>query len=624
MTNVTWPVDTEFCIVDFETTGLFPFHGDRVVEYAYIIVKNGLIIERGEELINPLRRMSPEASAANNISDEMLEKKPHFVEVGRRLWEAIDNRILIAHNANFDVKFFANECMVVGWTLPNYITIDSLKLSRTLWPHSSNHKLETLAEKAGHQWSGDSHRAMADVEALFTVLTIFFSEFGNRIDTKEKLFHLAGIDKIKMPNSNKPNSKNALELIQKLGKSIEIIYTSRSSGKSTRKITPERVFFSGKSEFLDAFCHKNNEIRTFNIGRINEIIPNNLNLEKEVTISLEHREFMDTPREFDEFLLKQLADLENDNPQIRANAAFDFQHYTDTYNFTLSNKMRKRIVDKLILCLGDIDPNVRRVSAYSLGYFGSEVPAIPLIQCLSDVNDEVVEYAIVSLISLEKTVPHATILEILNHDSGEIRLSALRLLCNIAANPDAELIIPLLSDDDHAVAAHAAEILGRIKDINAIEPLISLLGHESEYVKLKAAQALALLGDDRAIEPLLSLLESEVNFHSSSAAITLGEIREKQAVEPIIKLIWEKDEHYGKEVLFQALGEIGDERAVLPIRVMSSRYDETAIEALSKIGGEKSKDSLETNMRNLYDEIKNKKELLKKYKDAIEKIDANE
>ena len=72
---MTWPVDTEFCIVDFETTGLFPFHGDRVVEFAYIVVKNGLIIERGEELINPLRRMSPEASAANNISDEMLENK---------------------------------------------------------------------------------------------------------------------------------------------------------------------------------------------------------------------------------------------------------------------------------------------------------------------------------------------------------------------------------------------------------------------------------------------------------------------------------------------------------------------------------------------------------------------
>ena len=36
---MAWPRDLEFCILDFETTGLYPQFGDRIVEYAFVVVK---------------------------------------------------------------------------------------------------------------------------------------------------------------------------------------------------------------------------------------------------------------------------------------------------------------------------------------------------------------------------------------------------------------------------------------------------------------------------------------------------------------------------------------------------------------------------------------------------------
>jgi DNA polymerase-3 subunit epsilon len=269
---MTWPKDLEFCILDFETTGLFPQFSDRIVEYAYLIVKNGQIIDRGEELVNPNRPMDPGASNANGITDEMLIGKPRFDQVGGSLWHAINNRVFVAHNARFDLNCLAHECKKVTWNQPNFHAVDSLKLSRSLWAGQPNNKLETLANMVGHTWSGDAHRAMADVEALFTVMDRLFTQFPNKLNSLNSILAIGGIEKTNtdpLPPQNM--SRTAQILLQQKGNPLQINYESKSSGSSLRTITPIEVFVNNNVEFVDAYCHKRMTNRTFRIDRISGI-----------------------------------------------------------------------------------------------------------------------------------------------------------------------------------------------------------------------------------------------------------------------------------------------------------------------------------------------------------------
>ena len=269
---MTWPRDLEFCILDFETTGLFPQFSDRIVEYAYLVVKNGQIIGRGEELVNPNRPMDPGASNANGITDEMLIGKPRFDQVGGSLWHAINNRVFVAHNARFDLNCLAHECKKVPWNQPDFHAVDSLKLSRSLWAGQPNNKLETLANMVGHTWSGDAHRAMADVEALFTIMDRLFTQFPNKLNSLNAILAIGGIEKTNtdpLPPQNM--SRTAQILLQQTGNSLQINYDSKSSGSALRTITPREVFVNNNIEFVDAYCHKRMTNRTFRIDRISGI-----------------------------------------------------------------------------------------------------------------------------------------------------------------------------------------------------------------------------------------------------------------------------------------------------------------------------------------------------------------
>jgi len=262
----------EFCILDFETTGLYPQFGDRIVEYAYLVVKNGQIIDRGEGLVNPNRPMNPGATNANGITDEMLRGKPRFDQVGGGLWHAIKNRVLVAHNARFDLNCFAHECKKVGWKQPDFQAIDSLKLSRSLLTGQPNNQLKTLANMVGHSWSGDAHRAMADVEALFTIMDYLFSQFTNKLNSINEILILGGIDKTNADLQPLHDmSRTAQILLQNKGNPIQIIYNSKSSGTATRTITPVELSMNNNIEFVDAYCHKRMTNRMFRVDRISGI-----------------------------------------------------------------------------------------------------------------------------------------------------------------------------------------------------------------------------------------------------------------------------------------------------------------------------------------------------------------
>ena len=264
-----WPRGVEFCIVDFETTGLFPQHSDRVVEYAFVVVRDGHIIDQHSALINPTRPMSEGASRANGITDDMLAGQPRFDKAGSRLWHAVNDRVLVAHNARFDLNCLAHECKKVGWAQPQFRAVDSLKLARSLWSGQVNNKLETLAALCGHRWSGDAHRAMADVEALFTVMDRLCRQFPENLGTLGGLLRTGEVQPTIVQSVEQVALSGTAKLLNRnRGTPIQIQYESKASGLSRRTVTPVEIFVDNGMEFLTAYCHRRLENRTFRVSRI--------------------------------------------------------------------------------------------------------------------------------------------------------------------------------------------------------------------------------------------------------------------------------------------------------------------------------------------------------------------
>ena len=124
----------------------------------------------------------------------------------------------------------------------------------------------------------------------------------------------------------------------------------------------------------------------------------------------------------------------------------------------------------------------------------------------------------------------------------------------------------------------------------AIRPLVKALGDQESC--MAAAEALTGIGA-AAVEPLVRALGSENKRVSAHAAIALEDIG-RPAVDALITALASHDRR--KLVLtIRALGEIGDDRAVGPLRDIldePARHDrkgllvETTVEALDKLGVE--------------------------------------
>lgn len=97
-------------VLDFETTGLSPDHGDRAIEIGAVKLDKGRIVDRYQRLMNPRQRISGFIEDYTGITNTMLRKAPRCEDVMEEFSEFIGNANLVAHNATFDRKFLDAEC----------------------------------------------------------------------------------------------------------------------------------------------------------------------------------------------------------------------------------------------------------------------------------------------------------------------------------------------------------------------------------------------------------------------------------------------------------------------------------------------------------------------------------
>ncbi|MED5509596.1 MAG: exonuclease domain-containing protein [Pseudomonadota bacterium] len=150
-------------LLDCETTGGRASR-DRMTELALIQVDDGVVVDRWQTLINPGVAIPPWITRLTGISNPMIEDAPRFEDIAPALFERLQDRVIVAHNARFDYSFLKQSFQRCGYQLSSK-TLCSVRLSRKLFPEHRYHGLDRIIERLGIEMD-DRHRAMADTEVI--------------------------------------------------------------------------------------------------------------------------------------------------------------------------------------------------------------------------------------------------------------------------------------------------------------------------------------------------------------------------------------------------------------------------------------------------------------------------
>jgi DNA polymerase-3 subunit epsilon len=157
-----------YAVVDVEATGGRVSGGDRITEVAVVQVKNGVATTLVDTLVNPQRIIPPWVSRLTNISAEMVRRAPTFAEICDQVLGALDGRVFVAHNVNFDWRFLNMEIeRATGRTLAGR-KLCTVKLVKKLLPQLRRRSLDYVALHYGVEIK-QRHRAGGDAEATARV-----------------------------------------------------------------------------------------------------------------------------------------------------------------------------------------------------------------------------------------------------------------------------------------------------------------------------------------------------------------------------------------------------------------------------------------------------------------------
>lgn len=186
-THTTKAEVANFVVIDTETTGIRT-GGNDIIEVSAVKFENFAPVSIFTTLLKPRKPIPEDATRVNGITDEMVQDAPTFAEIKGALEAFIGNCPIVAHNAEFDVKFLHVSGMDFQ---PATVFYDTLELSRlhireydgTKLP---NYKLETVCDECCIYFDG-AHRSSAD--ALATGL--LFIEIVKAIYERENIYDIA-------------------------------------------------------------------------------------------------------------------------------------------------------------------------------------------------------------------------------------------------------------------------------------------------------------------------------------------------------------------------------------------------------------------------------------------------
>ena len=164
----------DFVAIDFETATSNP---GSVCSLGLCVVENNKVVKTAEYLRKPMPFEFNEYNIKiHGITPEMVFCMPCFDAYWEEIKPYIENKLVIAHNAPFDVSALKKALSTFSIEYPCFTYLCTVELSRKAYPDLPGHKLNELADTFGVKFS--HHNAEDDAYACAMILLQIIKDFN--------------------------------------------------------------------------------------------------------------------------------------------------------------------------------------------------------------------------------------------------------------------------------------------------------------------------------------------------------------------------------------------------------------------------------------------------------------
>ena len=225
--------DNTYIVFDLETTG-FSCEKQKIIEFGAVKIKDGEIIDRFSHFVNPMVPIPFRITKLTSITDDMVKDADTIDVVLPKFVEFCGDGVLVAHNAAFDTSFINENCKQLGIKF-DYTSIDSVGISRVMFPDAKKHTLDVLCKRLGVVLD-NHHRAVDDAEALAGIFLKMLPKVKNEM----------GVSTLSELNSYCKNSPSLI----KHGRSHHVIILAKNNTGR------ENLYRLVSASFLEYFSNR--------------------------------------------------------------------------------------------------------------------------------------------------------------------------------------------------------------------------------------------------------------------------------------------------------------------------------------------------------------------------------
>ncbi len=178
-----------YVAIDFETANR---SRASACSMAAVMVENGQIVRSAYSLIRPpVLKFDYWNTRIHGITAKDVMGKPTFAELWDRIRPHLEHKVVIAHNAAFDISVLRSMLNEYGLALPSFRYACTVDIAKRVWTDLENYKLSTLAQRFAIQF--EHHNALHDARTCAMIALL-----AKEAAKADNFMHLTDILKIRV------------------------------------------------------------------------------------------------------------------------------------------------------------------------------------------------------------------------------------------------------------------------------------------------------------------------------------------------------------------------------------------------------------------------------------------